>query len=182
VYHQWLRSEHYKLKQIDPRLHSVVSSFLSTPDFNDYEQRFYRRRAIFFLRWPILAQLPQQTEWLLGELDDGDLERLCVIKELNWDRICPDRLLRSVHYPENCEQPTIDKVEGLRSSLSRTEFDKTLILIGVEASSPLTILDGNHRAVAMLIERKDGNFSEAGMSIFVGLSPQMALCRWYSCP
>jgi hypothetical protein len=72
------------------------------------------------------------------------------------------------------------KMEQLIGLIEETDFDKTLILIGKEAKGPLTILDGNHRAVAMWIAAKIGRFSEEGQTAFVGLSPRMHLCCW--CP
>ena len=51
-----------------------------------------------------------------------------------------------------------------------------MLLIGLNESSPLTILDGNHRLVAAMLTSPD---VVPRLRFFCGLSPRMLECRWY---
>jgi hypothetical protein len=49
-----------------------------------------------------------------------------------------------------------------------------VVLIGLNETEPLTILDGNHRFVAAVLEGKVHR-----LRFLCGLSPKMAQCCWY---
>lgn len=52
-----------------------------------------------------------------------------------------------------------------------------MILIGINGSGPLTVLDGNHRLAAALLSSP----SQLGKLRFMcGLSPRMTECCWYN--
>jgi hypothetical protein len=54
---------------------------------------------------------------------------------------------------------------------------KSVLLIGVDESSPLTIIEGNHRmAAAMLVSPQ---FVNQQFRFYCGLSPKMTRCCWY---
>ncbi|MBI3933216.1 MAG: hypothetical protein HY316_00900 [Acidobacteria bacterium] len=179
VYHQFLKSE---FDCLDPESQNKIRPFVLNPDFNDILQNFWRRKVLYGRRWPLLAQLPDPVEWRFGTQEYTDLEHLYIIKNCGWDVICPSNLLRTVRYPEGCPLDRKVRIERILPQVARSDFDRTLILIGVEADGPYTILDGNHRAVAMLLASREGKLRDANIPLFLGLSPRMRSCFWYSCP
>ncbi|MCG6534102.1 MAG: hypothetical protein L7F78_05300 [Syntrophales bacterium LBB04] len=178
VYLQLLRSEQYRFAS---EVQNQIRPLLLQPDLNDILQNSRRRQLLYAIRHPLLSQLPDPMEWHLASLHRGDLARLHVIRNCGWDEFCPGNLLCSVRYPEGCSQETSKKIEQLRVCVTEASFDGTLILIGKESQDQLTVLDGNHRAVAMYLAAREGRFSEAGQSAFLGLSPRMHLCYWSAC-
>jgi hypothetical protein len=52
-----------------------------------------------------------------------------------------------------------------------------VILIGLNQSEPLTVLDGNHRLVSALLESPD-NLQK--LRFMCGLSSRMSECCWYN--
>jgi hypothetical protein len=51
-----------------------------------------------------------------------------------------------------------------------------VLLIGLDESQPVTILDGNHRLVAAILTSPQ---TLPRLRFFCGLSPRMTACCWY---
>lgn len=179
VYHQWLKSEAHKYGAADQ---ATLHELLPSPDFNDNSENSRRRALLFATREPLLSSLPDLTKWQRSVLDEQDLQNLYVIKSDDWDEICAGYLLRNVRYPEGCSEKTQQKVAHILERVACPGFDRALILIGTVASGPFTVLDGNHRALAMTLAVRRGTLFDGGIPAFLGLSPRMTSCVWYSCP
>jgi hypothetical protein len=54
---------------------------------------------------------------------------------------------------------------------------KSVLLIGVDDSSPLTIIEGNHRMAAAMLASLD--MVHRRFRFYCGLSPNMTQCCWY---
>jgi hypothetical protein len=52
----------------------------------------------------------------------------------------------------------------------------TVLLIGLNESEPMTILDGNHRLMAVALASPE---TLQKLRFFCGLSPRMRMCCWY---
>ena len=179
VYYQILKSE---ARYYHAACRRALQKLLSKPDFNDVRDNSLRREFLFGRREPLLARLPDSTEWHFGSLDEQELEGLYVIRNDDWGEICPGYQLGKVCYPEGCSEKTRKKIKDILATVARPEFDRTIILIGTNARGPFTILDGNHRAVAMVLAVKNGGLSGIRIPAFLGLSPMMGSCVWYACP
>jgi len=68
------------------------------------------------------------------------------------------------------------KLRLLSLSVEENLINPTVLLIGVNDTGPLTILDGNHRMAAAMLSRPGvlGRFR-----FICGFSPQMTRCCWY---
>ncbi len=72
----------------------------------------------------------------------------------------------------------LNKVEAIRSQFLKDDHGfAAVILIGINESEPLTILDGNHRFVAALLSSPRRLKS---IRLLCGLSPRMTQCCWYN--
>jgi hypothetical protein len=76
VYLQFLRSER---SRVDAQSQHLIDTLVEQPDLNDISQNFHRRRLLYEIRHPLLAQLPDPLEWSLANFEKGDLTQLRVI-------------------------------------------------------------------------------------------------------
>jgi hypothetical protein len=69
------------------------------------------------------------------------------------------------------------KMRGVAQDLRESVVPNSVLLIGVDDNSPLTIIEGNHRmASAMLV---DPATVHQRFRFYCGLSPRMTQCCWY---
>jgi len=160
-----------------------MTNLVQTPDLTDPAENA-QRRALFFLRHGTLWRvLPKDTEWFEVAMRPENLERIRVFPRAQWRKLArgnyalPD-ILRSLH---ETRHPSVDddfqaKLADLSDSLSNNLEGGSVLLIGLDGSSPLTILDGNHRLVAASMNHPP---SLHRLRFLCGLSPKMAQCCWY---
>jgi hypothetical protein len=70
-----------------------------------------------------------------------------------------------------------DKLRRLSYSLEDEGVSHTVLLIGSDERSPLTILDGNHRMAAAMLNQSGSSWQR--LRFVCGLSPKMIRCCWY---
>jgi hypothetical protein len=167
VYKQFLKSESYRLD--NP---AAIQRLVDATDTRDVLAK--RRQLLFGVRGPLLAQLPNGIEWRRGTMEVSELKSLRVIRNCGWDEKTADGTLQTIKYPAAFSDDERSKIEAIRQQLSGT-LDRTLILISETAAGPLTILDGNNRATAMMM---DSAKLCGTVPIYAGLSPRMPNCLW----
>jgi hypothetical protein len=74
------------------------------------------------------------------------------------------------------EESFFVKIQRLKAWLEREGDPGVILLIGMDARGPFTILDGNHRLVAATLSSPE---MVKRVRFFCGLSPRMAECCWY---
>ena len=176
---RFLRSEfeHEAYQAYQQRFGRIVSH----PDLDDDSEN-QKRRALLFLRHRSMwKELPNDTAWFEVNLGPSDCESLQVFPRAHWLRLARGNFLltnvvkriRSGGYP--MDGPFAAKIARIGEQISIEPGSLgTVVLIGVDPSSPLTILDGNHRSVAATLQGRlhDLNF-------VCGLSAKMTGCCWY---
>jgi len=160
-----------------------LASLVNRPDFGDAGDNL-RRRALLFIRHGTLwRELPKDTEWFELEVRAADMSRIRVFPRAQWRKLARGNfamteVLRSFESGQrnSLERNFLSKIWYISDWLCRDTDPGTVLLIGVNETSPLTILDGNHRLVATLL-----NVPEAmhKLRFLCGLSPNMARCCWY---
>jgi O-antigen/teichoic acid export membrane protein len=183
----------------------VMSEFLRSefhhPEFDDYREEFDKlvrypdltssrenavRQALLFLRRGAMwRELPTDTQWFEAELTPQDLSRVRFFPRANWRRLAQGSFHVTDLVPNIRVQiegavhdEFLDKLRSLTASVQENVVNPTVLLIGVDETSPLTILDGNHRVAAAML----GPALTAMRSLhyICGLSPDMTRCCWYS--
>lgn len=154
------------------------------PDLSNQEENT-KRRALFFVRHLALwNEIPADTEWHEIEVRMEDLGRIRVFPRAQWRKIGKGNFrINEIVERFRAHQTMLGerfqgKIFAIRERLLRDGGNMgPVILIGVSDSSPLTILDGNHRSVAALLAS-----SEAAESLrfFCGISSRMKECCWYN--
>lgn len=158
-------------------LHSVVFS----PN-HESQDEMQKRRALLNLRHRALwNELPEDTEWYEAELADGYLDKIQVFPRAHWRRIAHG----SFAVPNIVKRigggacPVDDwfelKLAGIRNRMAEEASNLgSVILIGQNSNDPLTVIDGNHRLIAAVLEGKTQR-----LRFLCGLSKAMTKCCWY---
>ena len=141
-----------------------------------------KRRALLFLRHRSLwKELPVETEWYEAQLSEADLEQIRVFPRAQWRKLArgnfavPEIVESIRKLQEARANPFVAKIAGIRQGLPQLEASSgAVVLIGLNEKEPLTILDGNHRFVAAVLE---GRLDR--LRFVCGLSPKMTRCCWY---
>lgn len=180
---EFLRNEFHEPEYNRDR--DVFEHFVLKPDFTDAHENAVRRALLFRRRGHMWRELPRDTQWWRVEIEPSDLANVHVFPRAQWRKISNgsysigdvvDRI-RQRRYKDGGNE-VIAKIQQLRYRLQAESWTPTtVLLIGLDEESPLTILEGNHRfAAAMLVSPF---VASNRFSILCGFSPRMKECCWY---
>ncbi|HZQ68632.1 MAG TPA: oligosaccharide flippase family protein [Terriglobales bacterium] len=179
---EFLRSEFYQpeFDAYRERFQKIVTS----PDLHNAGENKIRRALLFRRRGRLWRELPADTEWWEVELQNDDVQRLRVFPRNHWRRLA-DRSFYLSDMSErirervgsNASDTFVTKLRSLTSQLPNGLDANAVLLIGIDESSPLTIIEGNHRmAAASLVFPGD---IHRRFRFLCGFSPRMTECCWY---
>jgi hypothetical protein len=80
-------------------------------------------------------------------------------------------------YSQRSEDEFFGKLRVLSTLLKNEVINSTVLLIGIDETQPLTILDGNHRIAATMLVEPSSVMKQ--FRFICGISPRMAECCWY---
>lgn len=154
------------------------------PKLEDELENVVRRALLFRRRGHMWRELPADTEWWWVQLEVEDIATLRVFPRAQWRKIAAGsyrladivQRIRSNHF-SNGVRTFISKIQSLSYRLRRENDDSSVLLIGIDERRPLTILEGNHRAVAALLASPDVLVSR--FRVLCGFSPRMYESCWY---
>jgi O-antigen/teichoic acid export membrane protein len=179
---EFLRSEfHYpEFDEYRPAFANLVAR----PDLGNPRENELRRALLFLRRGAMWRELPDDTTWFAVGLAAKDLSRIRFFPRAQWRRIAKgnfylprviERIRTELRNPG--EDEFLNKLRRLSASVRGGVINPTVLLIGVSATSPLTILDGNHRVAAAMLAQPSALF--ARYRFICGFSPRMTRCCWY---
>jgi O-antigen/teichoic acid export membrane protein len=182
----------------------VIAEFLRSefhhPEFEEYRREFARlveapdlqsdrenalRRALLFLRRGAMwRELPDDTQWFEVKFTSEDLARVRFFPRAQWRRVAEGSFyitdvltcLRQ-KWQESPDDEFFRKLRRISNPVQEGLVSRTVLLIGVDAYSPLTILDGNHRMAAAMLAQPPAALQT--FRFICGLSPAMTHCCWY---
>lgn len=184
--------------------HRVIAEFLRSefhhPEFEEYRNEFeylvtrpnlesarenaLRRALLFLRRGAMWRELPDDTEWFKVELTRQDLERIRFFPRAQWRKVAEGsfyltEMIDSLRAKsqQNPEDEFFRKLRRITPSVQEGLTSPTVLLIGIDAQSPLTILDGNHRMAAAMLSQPPADLET--FQFLCGLSPSMTRCCWY---
>jgi O-antigen/teichoic acid export membrane protein len=182
----------------------VISEFLRAefyqPEFDPYRARFaeivadhdifnkrkndIRKTLLFRRRGKLWRELPCDTQWWEIDLQPSDLPRVRAFPRKQWAKFADgdfyltrmiDRIQAIVESKD--KSWFSEKMRSVAADLKGKGVPNSVLLIGVDESSPLTIIEGNHRmAAALLVSPEQVNQQ---FRFYCGLSPNMTRCCWY---
>ncbi len=197
---EFLRNEfhHHNFDRDRERFAAVVED----GDAGDRRQDAIRRALFYRRRGHMWNQIPRDTQWWRVQLQDSDLDRLCVFARTHWRKIGGKScLLRHVveqirtrdfhgvrviggtaHGGVEISEvgPIVDGVRAFSRELAARDDRSAVVLIGVNDELPVTILEGNHRLTAALLVSPE--LLRKQFCVYFGASPRMAQCCWYGDP
>jgi hypothetical protein len=155
---------------------------------NDQENAI-RRALLFRRRGHMWRELPPETQWWEMQLEAGDLERVRVFPRAQWRRVSAgsfyiadivrrireQRLSGKGFSAKNREFAA--KLDSLSHHLNCGAEASTVMLIGIDEQQPMTILEGNHRLTAALLNSEQ--MACTCFRVVCGFSPRMAESCWY---
>ncbi len=152
-----------------------------SPDFDDPGENDRRRALLFMRHFALWKELPSDTEWYEFEVGTAGLGQIRVFPRAHWRKIARGDFAvtgvvqRMLSRPSAIDHLFQAKIDVLRRRLARDEpIPGSIVLIGINQSEPLTVLDGNHRLVAAVLEGKAHR-----LRFLCGFSPRMVRCCWY---
>ncbi len=178
---RFLRSEfhHPEFKEYQEFRHLVMR-----PDLESHRENALRRALLFLRRGAMWRELPPDTQWFQVSLTREDLTRVRFFPRAQWRRVAQGSFyltdmvecLRR-KWEESSDDDFFRKLARMTNSVQESLVNPTVLLIGVDSQSPLTILDGNHRIAAAMLAQPPAPLD--GFQFICGLSPEMTRCCWY---
>jgi len=184
--------------------HQVIAEFLRSefhhPEFEEYRNEFeylvtrpnlesarenaLRRALLFLRRGAMWRELPDDTQWFKVELTRKELDRIRFFPRAQWRKVAEGSFYLTdmvdclrVKSQQNPEEEFFRKLRRVTTSIQEGLTTPTVLLIGIDAQSPLTILDGNHRMAAAMLAQPPADLET--FQFLCGLSPSMIRCCWY---
>ena len=184
--------------------HEVIAEFLRSefhhPEFEEYRHEFgnlvrkpdlhsqrenaLRRALLFLRRGAMWRELPEDTQWYQVELRRSDLTRIRFFPRAQWRRVAEGSFYMTdmieslrLKWEESPEDEFFRKLDRISNSVNVSLINPSVLLIGVDDRSPLTILDGNHRMAAAMLAHPPADLES--FQFICGFSPAMTRCCWY---
>jgi O-antigen/teichoic acid export membrane protein len=160
--------------------HQALHNIVFNPDTDNKAHCTIRRDLLAVRHLALWRELPADTEWFQVEISTDDLKRIQVFPRAQWTRVARGnfsilKVAESIKRRRRAQDPFVEKISDIREVLSEDVLSTgSVILIGLSDSDPLTVLDGNHRFVAAVLEGKVER-----LTYICGLSTNMLQCCWY---
>jgi O-antigen/teichoic acid export membrane protein len=155
------------------------------PDYSNEEENATRRALLFRRRGHMWRELPPDTQWFEVKLSPEDLDKIHVFPRAQWSKISNGsycigdvvRRIRERNYRDGGDR-VIAKIQQMRYRLQIDPHStSTVLLIGQDEKSPVTILEGNHRLSAAMLVGPE--VASTRFRVFCGFSPRMTESCWY---
>jgi len=154
------------------------------PHLNDDGENAKRRALLFIRHFALWKELPEETEWFQVEIRTADLAQIRVFPRAQWRKLARGDFkitaiaerLRRFRSHDVAGEVFLSKIAALSDGFGLEVDPGAVLLIGLNESEPLTILDGNHRLVAAILTSPE---TVPRFRFLCGLSPKMTKCCWY---
>jgi O-antigen/teichoic acid export membrane protein len=179
---EFLRSEFHH-PEFDEYRHEF-DTVVRHPDLNNSRENAVRQALLFLRRGAMWRELPADTQWFEVELTAEDLTRVRFFPRAQWRRVAQgsfyltDVVERIRLRLDSTHDEFFTKLRSLSSSVRENLINPTVLLIGVDNTGPLTILDGNHRVAAAMLGPSPSALHR--LRFICGFSPEMTRCCWYA--
>ncbi len=160
------------------------ANIVSDPDICNHQENALRRSLLFRRRGRMWCELPQNTKWWEVSLRPNDILRLRLFPRRHW-RILADgsfyladmigRIQARLQRDKASAFST--KILLVSEDLRQHAVPDTVLLIGKDENSPLTIIEGNHRMMAAMLNEQETVHTR--FRFYCGFSPRMSQCCWY---
>jgi O-antigen/teichoic acid export membrane protein len=179
---EFLRSEFHHPEFDDYR--QEFESLVKSPNLESSRENAVRQALLFLRRGAMWRELPADTKWFEVELTANDLNRIRFFPRAPWRRAADGSFYMKdvverlrVQLAQPSDDQFFRKLRLLSSTVEKNLVNPTVLLIGINNTGPLTILDGNHRMAAALLSQPVPTLDR--FRFICGFSPDMVRCCWY---
>ncbi len=179
---EFLRSEFHHPEFAEYR--QEFGHLVRNPDLKSARENALRRALLFLRRGAMWRELPEDTRWFQVELRRGDLNRIRFFPRAQWRRVAEGSFYMTdmieclrMKWEEAPDDEFFLKLDRITNSVQDSLVNPTVLLIGVDDRSPLTILDGNHRMAAAMLAQPPAELES--FQFICGFSRAMTRCCWY---
>ena len=158
-----------------------LKEIIVAPDLVDRNQNAKRRALLLLRHGALWKELPAGTQWFEVEIREADISQIRMFPRAQWRKIARGNFAatevveRMRHRHASSQDPFVRKIRTMREGLFQQDLVKgAVVLIGLNETEPMTIIDGNHRFVAAVLEGRVDR-----LRFVCGLSPNMTRCCWY---
>src|SRR5215467_14458643 len=179
---EFLRSElhHSEFEEYRNEFEYLVSRL----NLDSNRENALRRAFLFLRRGAMWRELPDDTQWFKIEVTRQDLERIRFFPRAQWRRMAEGsfyltEMVDSLRekWQQSPDDDLFRKLDRMTTSVQNGTVSPTVLLIGINTQSPLTILDGNHRMAAAMLSQPPADLET--FQFICGFSPSMTRCCWY---
>ena len=154
-------------------------------DITREDENMLRRALLFRRRGHMWRELPPDTQWWEMQLEPEDLCKLRVFPRAHWRKIANGSFaladiverIRTRKFSGKVAD-FISKIHSLSYQLRVWRDASSVILIGEEENSMMTIIEGNHRLTAAMLGAPQAVGTH--FRVFLGLSPRMREVCWHN--
>jgi hypothetical protein len=179
---EFLKNEFYQEEFHHDRYQ--FESLVLQADISDENANAVRRALLFRRRGHMWREIPSDTAWWEVEIEPEDLARVRVFPRAQWRKVANGSFLLSDVAERIGNQrfhgktrDFVTRVQALSYRLRTSPEESAVVLIGIDDSLPVTILEGNHRLTAALLASPE--ILRTRFRVFCGLSPHMDESCWY---
>jgi hypothetical protein len=182
VVSEFLKSEFYQ-REFD-EIRDAFQNVVMQPDLTNEQDNILRKALLYRRRGRMWRELPPDTEWWDVTITGSDLQRIRVFPRDQWRK----HANHSYYLLDTAERirarilahstdTFITKLRSLSIELASAEGHSSVLLIGIDEKSPLTIIEGNHRMTAAALVSPEQ--VPVRFRFLCGFSPRMMECCWY---
>jgi hypothetical protein len=182
VISEFLKNEFYQEEFHHDR--AQFEELVLNADVSDEQSNALRRALLFRRRGHMWREIPTETTWWEVQIEPEDIERIRVFPRAQWRKVANGSfLLRDIAERvrngrfHGKTRDFIARVQALSYKLRGSDDQSAVLLIGLDDSQPVTVLEGNHRLTAALLASP--SLLRSRFRVFCGLSPRMSESCWY---
>lgn len=161
----------------------ALRHLVTNPNLDDAVENAKRRALLFIRHLALWKELPEDTEWYQVKVRLAELAQVRVFPRAQWRKLARGNfsvttVAERMRRQQNGIEPSFQsKINAIRERVLDDPDLGAIVLIGVNETEPVTVLDGNHRLVAAMLASTDG---VEKLRFLCGLSPRMTGCCWYN--
>jgi hypothetical protein len=179
---EFLKNEFHRHEYRDYQ--ESLSEIVTRPNIYDVDENAKRRALLFIRHRSLWKEIPPDTEWYEVEVEEADLGQIRVFPRAQWRKLGRGNFsMTEILIGMRTRQHTVDeaflsKIAAIRKRLRQKDSGPgAVVLIGLNETEPLTVLDGNHRLVSAMLESPH---KLNKLRFMCGISPRMSECCWYN--
>ncbi len=176
---EFLKNEFHH-PEFDP-YRDKIERLVNHPDLGNADENALRRALLFLRRGAMWRELPSDTQWYEIEMATTDLDGIRVFPRAQWRRVSEGSFFLNDIVKEirkkSADDPDDEFFVKLRRLTNEEAVNRTVLLIGIDQTQPLTILDGNHRIASGMLVAPSTVLER--YRFVCGFSPRMTECCWY---